>query len=59
MKHEVTLIAVIIISVDHEVNVVRVILQSIEDLVPGRVVAPKGQVPVSRAPARLHKTLKL
>ena len=51
------LVAVIIISVDHKVDVVLVVLQPLEDLVPGGQLAPQGEVPVSRAPAWPHETL--
>ena len=56
---QLSLIAVIIIIVDHKVDVVRVMLQPVEDLVPGGHLAPQGQVPVCRAPARPHKALNV
>lgn len=52
------LIAVIVISVDHKVDVVWVVLQPLEDLVPGGQLTPQGQVPVGGAPARPHESLR-
>ena len=57
--HGLILIAVILISVDHKVYVVWVMLQPLEDLVPGGQLTPQSQIPVSGAPARPHESLRI